>query len=210
MDDKWLSWATEIQAIAQAGLTYSQDAFDRDRYLRLRQIAAQIIAEHTDLPVEKVVNLFCNEEGYQTPKLDTRAVIIRDQAAAGDQAILLVRENDGRWAMPGGWADIGLTLRQNVEKETREEAGLDVVATRVLAIHNHATHNRPPLPWSIWKIFVACQVRGGEFVENVETTASGYFTLDELPPLAEGKTTREQIELCLALAADDTRPVEFD
>lgn len=204
MDDKWLTWATEIQAIAQAGLTYGQDAFDRERYTRLRQIAAQIITEHTDLPAEKVTDLFCNEEGYQTPKLDTRAVIIRDQA------ILLVRENDGRWAMPGGWADIGLTLRQNVEKETKEEAGLDVVATRVLAIHNHATHNRPALPWSIWRVFVACQVRGGEFVENVETTASGYFAPDELPPLAEGKTTREQIELCFALAEDATRPVDFD
>lgn len=204
MEDKWLSWATEIQAIAQAGLTYGEDAFDRERYTRLREISAQILAQHTDLPVEKVANLFCNEEGYQTPKADTRAVIIRDGA------ILLVRENDGRWAMPGGWADIGLTLSQNVEKETKEEAGLDVVATRVLAIHNHATHNHPPLPWSIWKIFVACEVRGGEFVQNVETTASGYFTPDRLPPLAEGKTTREQIELCLELAADDARPVEFD
>ncbi|WP_406715404.1 NUDIX hydrolase N-terminal domain-containing protein [Trueperella pyogenes] len=126
MNNHWLEWATEIQAIAQAGLTYGSDVFDRERYTRLREIAAQIIAEHTDLPVEKVADLFCNEEGYQTPKLDTRAVI------TCDQAILLVRENDGRWAMPGGWADVGLTLSQNVEKETREEAGLDVVATRFL------------------------------------------------------------------------------
>ncbi|MGV4374856.1 NUDIX hydrolase [Trueperella pyogenes] len=204
MNNHWLEWATEIQAIAQAGLTYGSDVFDRERYTRLREIAAQIIAEHTDLPIEKVADLFCNEEGYQTPKLDTRAVI------TSDQAILLVRENDGRWAMPGGWADVGLTPSQNVEKETREEAGLDVVATRVLAVHNHATHNHPRLPWSIWKIFVACEVRGGRFVDNVETTASGYFTPDNLPPLAEGKTTREQIELCLALAADPTRPVDFD
>ncbi|WIM08098.1 NUDIX hydrolase [Trueperella bernardiae] len=205
MNEQWLTWATEIQAIAQTGLAYATDVFDRERYTRLREISAEILASYTDVPVEKVAELFCNEDGYQTPKLDTRAVIVREGK------ILLVQEASGRWAMPGGWADIGLTLGQNVAKETKEEAGLDVVPRRVLAVQDRAKHNQPELPWSIWKIFVACDVMGGQFEANVETIDSGYFGLDELPPLHEGKTTRAQVEMCLAgVAAGAGADVVFD
>lgn len=98
MMEKWLKWAMEIQSLAQAGLTYTRDIYDKERYERLREISAEILAEKTGVSTDKVKTLFCNETGYQTPKLDTRAAIFQDHQ------ILLVHENNGTWALPGGCA----------------------------------------------------------------------------------------------------------
>ncbi len=193
----------EIQAIGQIGVTYTTDDFDRQRYTRRREISTEILAAYTELPTDVVVNLFNNETGYQTPKLDTRAVIVREGR------ILLVHDADG-WALPGGWADIGETLRENVEKEIKEEAGLDANALRVLAIQDRSKHNTPDLPWSIWKIFVECEVVGGQFEANIETTDARYFDPADLPDLALGKTTPEQVAMVMRLVEDPAQPVIFD
>ena len=116
MKDAWISWATELQSLAQAGLTSGKDIYDRERYTRIRDIAAEMLTQVSDLPLSKVKDLFCCETGYQTPKLDTRAAIFQDGK------ILLVRENDGRWALPGGWCDVNQSVRENTLKEVQEEA----------------------------------------------------------------------------------------
>ena len=188
--EKWLEWAIELQALSQAGLYYCKDPFELERYARIREISAEMVAHQTELPVEKVRELFCNEVGYQTPKLDTRAAIFQ-----GDK-ILLVQENTGRWSLPGGWVDVDLSVGENAVKEVREEAGLEVTAELVIAIHDRKKHNRPVYPYNICKIFVLCSLVGGSFQPNLETLDSGYFPLDALPPLAEEKNTREQIALC--------------
>lgn len=121
---RWLDWAVELQSLAQAGLYYGKDVFDRERYARIREIAAEMVSCQSELPLERVRDLFCNETGYQTPKLDTRAAIVQDGK------ILLVRETDGRWSLPGGWCDVNVSVGENAVKEVREEAGLDVVAER--------------------------------------------------------------------------------
>ena len=128
MEDKILNWMIELQSIAQAGLEYSKDVYDIERFERLREIVAEIISYKTELPIEKIKDLFCSEKGYQTPKLDTRAAIFEDNK------ILLVKENNGKWAMPGGWVDVLETVKSNTEKEVREEAGLNVIAKRIIAI----------------------------------------------------------------------------
>ena len=76
-NEKWLQWAVELQSIAQAGLFYGKDPFDLERYERIREISAEMISYKTEIPLEKVKDLFCNEAGYQTTKLDTRATIFR-------------------------------------------------------------------------------------------------------------------------------------
>ena len=119
-NEKWLQWAAELQSIAQAGLFYGKDPFDRERYQRIRDIAAEMISFKTEIPLEKVKDLFCCEQGYQTPKLDTRAAIFKEDK------ILLVREKNGTWSLPGGWVDVNVSVRENVIKEVKEEAGLDV------------------------------------------------------------------------------------
>ena len=116
--EQWLDWAIELQSLAQAGLTYGRDVYDLERYQRLRDIAAEMLASQTDLPLEQVKTLFCNETGYQTPKVDTRAAVFREGR------ILLVRENDGAWSLPGGWCEVNLSIGENAERETLEEAGL--------------------------------------------------------------------------------------
>ena len=118
--ENWLKWAIEIQALAQNGLTYTKDVYDKERFERLREISAEMLAEKTDIPVDKVKDLFCNEKGYQTPKLDTRAAIFKDGK------ILLVHENNGTWALPGGWVDVLESVGSNTIKEVKEETGLDV------------------------------------------------------------------------------------
>lgn len=204
MEKKWLNWAVELQSLAQAGLTYCRDDFDRERYERIREISAEILAVYTELPLEKVKDLFCSETGYQTPKLDTRAAVF----SAGK--ILLVRERDGRWSLPGGWVDVNLSVKENTVKEVREEAGLDVTADRILAVQDRARHNLPVYAYGVCKIFVQCTALGGSFAENTETTESGYFGEDELPPLAEEKNTREQIQMCFSAFRDKNWKPLFD
>ena len=201
---RWLKWAAELQALAQAGLWYSKDPYDIERFERIRDIAAEIMAHKTDVPVEKVRNLFCNESGYQTPKIDTRAAIFEDGG------ILLVRENDGLWSLPGGWADIGLSVGENAVKEVREEAGLEARAERLIAVLDHARHNRPLNAHSICKVFILCTALGGRFEANIETTESGYFPEDALPPLSEGKNSTEQVRMCFAANRDPDWKVLFD
>ena len=108
-----LKWAVELQSLAQAGLTYGRDVYDRERYERIRAIAAEMMAHIADMPLQKVRDLFCNENGYQTPKIDTRAAIFENEK------ILLVKENDGYWSLPGGWCDVNLSIAENTVKEVK-------------------------------------------------------------------------------------------
>ena len=188
--EKWLQWAVELQALAQTGLTYGKDVYDRERYQRIREIAAEMVACKADVSPETVRDLFCEEAGYQTPKLDTRAAIFD-----GDR-IRLVHENDGTWCLPGGWCDVNISAAENAVKEVKEEAGLDVTADLVIAVQDREKHNRPVYANKICKIFFLCSVTGGAFVPNSETTETRYFGLDELPVLATAKVTEEQIRMC--------------
>ena len=206
MTDKnqWLEWAVRLQSLAQNGLAYSKDVFDIQRFEEIRQIAAEMLVTPSGLPLEKVEELFCNESGYQTPKIDTRAAIFKDGR------ILLVQERDGRWALPGGWCDVDQSVRDNTIKEVREEAGLDVRAEKVIAILDKAKNNPARSAHRVTKIFILCKSLGGAFVPNAETVASDYFSLDELPVLSEGKTTAQQIALCFEAEADEHWQTRFD
>lgn len=153
----WLQWAVELQALAQAGLFYSKDPYELERYARIREIAAEMIHYKTDIPMEKVKDLFCSEIGYQTPKLDTRAAIFQDDK------ILLVHEANGTWALPGGWVDVDVSVEENTIKEVKEEAGLDVVARRIIAVQDREKHNLPIYAYKICKIFVLCDAVSGSF-----------------------------------------------
>ncbi len=203
--ENWLKWAIEIQALAQNGLTYTKDVYDKERFERLREISAEMLAEKTDIPVDKVKDLFCNEKGYQTPKLDTRAAIFKDGK------ILLVHENNGTWALPGGWVDVLESVGSNTIKEVKEETGLDVRNQKIIAIQDRNKHNTPSYAYGICKVFVLCELLGGEFKENTETTEIKYFSLDEIPQnLANEKTSMEQIEMCFRALNDSNWQTKFD
>ena len=200
----WMQTAVEMQFIAQAGLAYSKDPYDLERFARLRELAAKMLSRGSGLPEKTVRDVFLCETGYQTPKIDTRAAIVEDGR------ILLVEENTGLWALPGGWMDVDTTISQNTAKEAFEEAGLKVLPRRLIALQEHNLHNGPTLAIGIVKVFVLCERLSGEFEANIETVRSGFFRAEELPPLATSKTTEAQVRMCLAAAKDEDWQPLFD
>jgi ADP-ribose pyrophosphatase YjhB (NUDIX family) len=187
-----LKLAHELQALASSGLLYTKDHFDAERFARIRDIAAELTSLDTGLPYPQVAQLFAANDGYQTPKSDTRAVIFNDR-----DEVLLVHDYDGKWALPGGWCDFDQTVASNVVKEAREEAGLEVLPGRLVCVHDHQRRNSPHSFFHCFHFFVLCEVVGGAFQPNEETTESGYFSLDQLPELNTHKTNPEQLALCL-------------
>ena len=204
INEPWLSWAIELQGLAQAGLTYGKDVYDRERYERIREISAEMLAHKADISLEKAKELFCNEEGYQTPKLDTRAAIFQEDK------ILLVKENNGTWSLPGGWVDVNVSIKENTIKEVKEEAGLDIIADKIIAVQDRAKHNLPVYAYGVCKIFVLCTVIGGQFEPNIETTKTCYFAEDDLPELASEKNNEEQIQMCFRAYRDKNWETMFD
>ena len=191
MNNKWLQWATELQSIAQSGLAFCENDYDRDRYERIRDITVDILHEYTGIEHKKVRDLFASEQGYQTPKVDIRAVVFRDEK------ILLIKEKvDGAWAMPGGWADVNTSVSESAIRECMEEAGAVVKPKRIIAIHQASKHNNPLYPFTIYKIFVECELIDYNFKDNTETLDSGFFAIDSIPVLSTDRTSKSQIEIC--------------
>ncbi|WP_248926820.1 NUDIX hydrolase [Paenibacillus hamazuiensis] len=205
MDLRWLTWAQKIQATAQSGLAYSKDPYDIERFEELRALSVEIMSAYTGMPVQQVAGLFAGDRGYATPKVDIRAVVIKE----GN--ILLVKENsDGCWSLPGGWADIGLAPGEIAVKEVKEESGYDVEARRLLAVLDRSRHPHPPHAQYIYKIFILCELIGGEAATSIETSGVGFFDPGRLPELSTDRITHSQIELLLKLAADPSLPAAFD
>lgn len=205
MEPKWLEWAKQLQSIAQAGLTYSKDMYDIERFEQIRDMSIDILSKYTDMDQTVIRELFANETGYATPKIDVRAVVFRDNK------ILMVRENmDGDWALPGGWGDIGLTPSEVVVKEVKEEAGFDVKATKLLGILDKKCHPHPPSPYHVYKIFIQCEIIGGQAEEGLETSAVDFFAEDELPPLSIARNTESQIKWAFKYLHNLEEPVRLD
>ena len=202
--DELLALIAEIQAIGESGEFYGHDEFDIERYQRIRAISAQMAAIVLDKPLEPVRDVFLADFGYQTPKVDSRAAIFD-----GDK-ILLVQERDGRWSMPGGWIDVGLSVRENTVKEAQEEAGLDVRTERLIAVFDKTKRRQVRPLFSVYGFFVECTVLGGEFRPNIETRDARYFGIDELPELSRGKTNEEQIAMCFEAHRSPDWQVYFD
>lgn len=205
MNDRWLDFAMRIQSIAQAGLQYGHNDYDQERYEELRRISAEMLAERTGVSEEKIRGLFCNETGYQTPKLDTRAAVFQDGK------ILLVHERNGTWALPGGWCDVDQSVASNTVKEVKEEAGLTVSAERLIAVQDWRKHNVTNYAYGVIKMFVLCRYEGGKFERNIETTEAAFFEKQALPEnLAVEKCTKEQILMCFEALENPNLPTLFD
>ncbi|MDF7638899.1 NUDIX hydrolase [Lactobacillus sp. ESL0791] len=203
--DDLTSWAVELQSLAQEGLEYGHDKFDRERYQRIREIATEMMSVKTGLPYKQVKTLFSSEDGYQTPKLATRAAIIKDNK------ILLVKEKtDDRWALPGGWCDVNVTLKENCLKETKEESGRNVKVDRLIAIQDYNHHNRPQRVTGVTIAFFLCHEISGEFIDNIETADCKYFAFTDLPKLSEHRNSKEQIKMCFEAAKDPNWQPIFD
>nr|WP_217468092.1 NUDIX hydrolase [Terribacillus sp. AE2B 122] len=203
--EKWLEWARRIQAISQAGLHFSKDVFDRERYAELQQLSAEIIANYTKQSAEDVEKTLAAEKGYPTPKLDIRGVVFREGK------LLLVKEKmDERWSLPGGFCEVGLSASENAVKEIKEESGYDVVPKKLLAVLDSDKHTDKPQMFHYYKIFLQCEVVGGGAQESVETSEIGFFGETELPPLSLKRNTEAQIKMLFESLRDPNKQSVFD
>lgn len=205
MNDKWLDFAIRIQSIAQTGLQYGRDQYDKERYEELRKISAEMISVKTDISIDKVYDLFCNETGYQTPKVDTRAAVFIDGK------VLLVHENNDTWSLPGGWCDVDQSVASNTVKEVKEETGFNVSAEKLIAVQDWRKHNVTNYAYGVVKIFVLCKYESGRFESNIETTEIAFFKKSEIPEnLAVEKCTKEQIMMCFEAFENPDYTTIFD
>jgi ADP-ribose pyrophosphatase YjhB (NUDIX family) len=201
----WLMVGRELKAIAQTGLTFSRDAFDRQRYERIRELSAALIANGSDGEAAKVLELFQLDAGYATPKVDVRAAVFREGR------VLMVREiSDGGWTLPGGWADVNQTAAECVIREVAEESGFQVRALKLAAVHDYRKRHPPRHIDSIYKMFFLCELVGGSARPSQETSDVAFFARGELPVLSLGRTTPEQIELMFRHAERPDLPTDFD
>ncbi len=201
---KWLNWAKQIQGIAQTGLAYSKDVYDKERYEQLRTLSLEIMEQYTEVESSKLAELFAGEYGYATPKVDIRGVVVQEGK------ILLVREKkEGEWSLPGGWADLLLSPSEIAVKEVREESGFEVRALRLLAVLDNHKHN-PPAPYHAYKMFIHCDITGGGAKEGLETNGVQFFREDELPQLSEARNTEKQVRLMFELLRHPERIPIFD
>lgn len=204
----WLTWTRELQAIAQTGLAFVRDPYDRERYESLRALASRIMAAHTAAPAERIEALFAGEHGYATPKVD-----VRGAAFDGDGRLLMVREvaDGGRWTLPGGWADVNLTGAENVVKEMREESGYEVRVRKLAAVWDRTRQGHPDRVFSCCKLFFICDVAGGAAATGPETSEVRWFTEDELPgDLSLGRVLPGQLRRMFEHARDPALPTDFD
>ncbi|HEY2781129.1 MAG TPA: NUDIX hydrolase N-terminal domain-containing protein [Steroidobacteraceae bacterium] len=188
-EPQWLTIARELRAIAQTGLSFTADGFNQQRYRRLQELAALLLAQGS-AGHESILHLLRQEKGYATPKVDVRG------AAFVDGRILMVREiSDGKWTLPGGWADVNQSAGECVVREIAEESGFKARALKLAAVYDYQRSNRPAHHIdSIYKMFFICEIVGGEARASDETSEVAFFTRRELPPLSLGRATAAQIE----------------
>lgn len=200
----WFKWISEIQALAQSGLTYSQNIFDKERYVRLTEIVSELAAYASNHSIEEVASIFSLEKGYATPKLDVRAFILRENK------VLLVQESsDKLWTLPGGWIDVNESPSEAIVRETKEETGFDVAATKLLALWDKLKHDHPPQWPHIYKCFFHCNIIAGQPKDNHEILNQDFFEVTHLPPLSTHRVTEKQI-LRLFDLVNNPQETQFD
>jgi len=206
MEPNWLKWAKQLAALAQDGLTFSENAYDIERYEQMRDVAAEMMAEGFDLEKKSVLNLLEREEGYATPKVDVRGAAFRDGK------ILLVREAlDGGWTLPGGWADPCQSPTEAVVREVFEESGFEARVTKLAAVYDRSRHpHLPHIPFHIYKLFFLCEITGGQAAESHETTGVQFFAEDNIPPLSISRTLPFQIARMFDHHRSPNLPTDFD
>jgi ADP-ribose pyrophosphatase YjhB (NUDIX family) len=200
-----LDLARRLLALSQTGLHFCNEEYDRERYREIADIAAQLLANDSTRSPEELHRAWFVEDGYSTPKIDVRGAIFREDR------VLLVRERlDGKWTLPGGWADINDTPSYAVEKEIQQESGFTARAAKLAAVYDRNKHGHPHYLFHAWKLFFICDITGGAAQTSYETTGVEFFPLDALPELSLGRTTAPQIQRMWEHHRDRARATEFD
>ena len=202
-----LQWARKVQAIAQNGLAFTHDAFDRERFEQLQQLVAQILTAELDIAPGQLKELWKGDEGYATPKVDVRGAVFE-----GNEVLMVRERSDGKWTLPGGWVDVGDAPSFAVEREIREESGYLAKAVKLAAVFDRSNprHGHPPSILHIYKLFFLCERTGGTATVSNETDGVEYFPVNQLPPLSVGRASQSQIERLYEHHLNRSLPTDFD
>lgn len=200
-----LQWARKVQAIAQNGLAFTQDPFDRERYQQLQALVAQVLEAQLDVPVARAAAFWEGEHGYATPKVDVRGAVFR-----GERVLLVRERSDGRWTLPGGWVDVNDSPSAAVAREIREESGYRARAVKLAALVDKNRHPHPPGIHHIYKLMFLCELTGGAPAVSEETDAVDFFPVLALPQLSTGRILASQIERLYRHHLDPALPTDFD
>jgi len=195
-----------IQTLAEIGLELSEITYDIERYQELRDISLELLEKLTDVPIEKIIPVIEEKNGYKTPKVDIRAAVFNEQG----QILLIQEKVDGKWAMPGGWTDISYSPAEVAEKECQEEAGLKVKATRLLAIMDKQKQKMPPAFEYVYKIFMLCEKQDNNISTGSETSDVGWFDENKIPLLSQPRNTDKQIKMMFQYYNGEISEVYFD
>lgn len=199
-ETKTLADLQRLRAMADTGLLFCQNEYDRERYLELREITGRLLAQSTGLAPQELESILKPPSDYPTPKVDVRAFILNEKGE-----VLMVREQiDGRWTLPGGWADIGYTPTEMVVKECREEAGIEVEVGRLLAVFDKKLHPHPPEPYYIYKLMFLCTAKTHQLQPGHDILEVGYFDRNNLPPLSEVRILKSQMDLLYQLVESNS------
>lgn len=201
-----MEWAQRIQAAAQNGLAYTQNPFDKERFLELQKLAAEMMAQATGANLGEVQSVFEAQSGYATPKVDVRGVVFKGKK------LLFVRElmDGGKWTLPGGWVDINEPPSLAVEREVREEAGMIVRARKIAAVFDRNLHGHPPYPFHTYKLFILCDLIAEATPDPLETSDPTFFAQNQIPELSTLRVTEEEIEYMFTHIAEPNRSTDFD
>ncbi len=205
MDPKWLQWAKILQSIAQNGLTYAQDPYDRERYTQLQRVAVEIMSSYSGADFPQVLDLFQREQGYATPKVDVRAAVFRN-----NEILMVLEPQDGCWSLPGGWADVGEPPSQVAVREILEESGYRTRAVRLLAIYDRDQRNHPPLPFHVYKVFFLCELLDENPKPGIECAEAAFFPEGKLPELSLTRVTEAEVARMFEHLHDPLLPADFD
>jgi len=200
-----LEWARKLQALAQNGLTFSRDPFDRERYTQLQELAVQMLATELAIPAGQARAFWEGERGYATPKVDVRGGVFD-----ADQVLLVRERSDGRWTLPGGWVDVNDAPSEAVAREIHEESGYHARAVKLAALVDKNRHPHPPGVYHIYKLFFVCELTGGAPRAGEETDAVAFFPVRALPELSAGRVLGPQIERLYQHRLDPGLPTDFD
>jgi ADP-ribose pyrophosphatase YjhB (NUDIX family) len=203
--NQFVMWIRELQAIAQTGLAHARDQHDLERYQKLRLLAAEMLAQSTGIGRQVLLDAWQGEQGYATPKIDVRGAVFRD-----DKVLLVREKSDGKWTLPGGWADVNDSPSRAVERETYEESGFLVRAVKLAAVYDRNKHPHPPFLYHSYKLFFICDLLGGAAKPDYEIEAVDFFTLSELPELSTMRVLKEQILRMYEHSRRRDLPTDFD
>ncbi len=202
---KWLEWAREIQQLAQTGLAFATNEYEKKRYTRLIEIVSEMLSAQTNLEYDSTFKALINHPGYATPKIDVRAAVIQDNK------ILLVQESsDKKWAMPGGWADVGDIPSEVAIRETYEESGYHVKPVKVIGVFDANRLGGHLELFHAFKIVFLCELIGGEPKTSDETVDVKFFPLNDLPPLSLNRTNQKHIDEIILHIKSENRKTFFD